>query len=319
MEGYVGIDISKLRLDVDLQGSPYEVSNDAKGIRKLTKKLKNLHTQEKLILVICEASGGYEAPLVTACHEQDLPIHVAHANKVRSFAKSTGLLAKTDQLDAKVLSRYGCLLKPQADTLQLSKNAEKIRSLLKRREQLQKDKKGESNRLDKLTDVDIKHSIKAHIKWLNGEIKKIESALDQQCQAEEIKTKHDLLTSVPAIGSLSAYYLIAYLPELGTLNHKPLTALVGVVPYNRDSGSFNGKRYIQGGRGVLRHLLYMAAVTAIRCNPDLSVFYKRLRDAGKPAKVALVAVIRKLLTIVNSVMHRQTPWVETLANNADFS
>ena len=237
-------------------------------------------------------------------------LHVAHANKVRSFAKSKGILAKTDKLDSSVLSDHGLLMNVGPDKQLLTENTEKIRLLLGRREQLMNDRQRESNRLDKLDNDVIKASVESHIKCLSDEIKTIDQQMDECAQTADVKPKHDLLISIPSVGPLVANYLIANLPELGLLNHKRIAALVGVAPYNRDSGSFSGKRFIQGGRRALRRILYMSAISSVRFNPDMKIFYKRLRAAGKPAKVALIAVIRKLLSVINSVVKRQTPWQE---------
>lgn len=186
--------------------------------------------KKKLSLVICEATGGYEQKLIRACHESDIPIHLAHANKVRHFAKSKGLLAKTDILDARVLSEYARLLEPKADTLVLNKKTEKIAKILRRREQLQADRTREKNRLDKELDVGIVQSVHDHIDWLNDELKKIDKQLDELKASDEVSGNYDLLTSIPAIGSVSAYYLMAFLPEIGKVSHKALAALVGVAP-----------------------------------------------------------------------------------------
>ena len=310
MKYYVGVDVSKECLDVDYCGEERAYGNDSRKIEELISDLQVLKKNNQLALVICEASGGYEQKLVRACHESQIPVHVAHANKVKYFAKSQGILAKTDQIDARVLSNYGLLLKPKADVLLLSENAEKIRELLKRREQLQEDRKRENNRLDKINSPGILDSIKEHIEWLDKQIKEIDKKLTSLKKTDEIIAAHRLLTTIPAIGNLTAYYLISYLPEMGKLSHKALAALVGVAPYNHDSGNGKGKRFIQGGRSRLRQIMYMSAISAIRCNADLKAFYLRLRGIGKSVKVAIIAVIRKLITVVNSVMQRQMPWQE---------
>lgn len=312
MKTYIGVDVSKPQLDVDWQGEALQIKNNTLGINDLVRKLKALHQDKKLNCVVLEASGGYEKSLVNKCRESNIPVHVAHANKVRSFAKSKGILAKTDKLDAAILSEYGLLMKIIPSKLLLTENAEKMRLLLGRREQLMNDRQREKNRTDKIHDQIIKNSVEDHIKWLSDEIKNIDKQLKEYHQADDIKEKYDLLLSIPAIGTLVASYLIAKLPELGLLNHKAIAALVGVAPYNHDSGSFKGKRFIQGGRSALRRVLYMSALSSIRFNPDMKIFYKRLREAGKPAKVALIAVLRKLLSVVNSVVKRQTPWENKL-------
>lgn len=263
-------------------------------------------------MVVCEATGGYEKKIVNACHQANIPVHLAHANKVRYFAKSKGLLAKTDKLDAKVLSEYGRVFEPQADTVLLNKTTAEMQDLLKRREQLQAFKRQDENRLDRITNKKNKRSIKAHIKWLDKEIKKMEEEIQLLQKSDEVKFDHQLLKSIPAIGDLSACYLLSFLPELGKLSNKQLSALVGVAPFNRDSGEVRGKRFIQGGRGGLRKVLYMCAISAIRCHPDLKKFYLRLKTKGKATRVALVAVMRKLICMANSVLTRGTAWQKEL-------
>jgi transposase len=306
MKHFIGVDVSKHQLDVDWLNKPVCFDNNQHGISKLIKKLKELN--EALVLVICEASGGYEQKMVKACHQANLPIHVAHANKIRNFAKSKGLKAKTDKLDSRVLSEYAKALQPKPDTLMLGKNALKIRELLKRREQLQKDRKREKCRLDKNDDKNILDSINEHIDWLDDSIKKIDSQLAELQKENDISDDYTLLTSIPGIGELSAYQIISFLPEIGKVSNKAIASLTGVAPFNHDSGNYQGKRYIQGGRKNLRHSLYMAALTSTRYNPELKIFYQRLIEAGKSAKVAIIAVMRKLLSVVNSVMKRRTNW-----------
>lgn len=308
MSNYIGIDISKPRLDVDWLGKHREFKNDQEDIEKLIKELKCLLEQKKLLLVLCEASGGYEQKLLLACHTANIPIHVAHANHVRYFAKSKGIKAKTDKIDAKIISAYGKERKPQADTFLLNSDDEKIKKLLKRREQLLEDKKREKNRLDKINDIDVKQSIDDHIKWLESSLKKIDKDLSELRKKSTTNNDYKLLTSIPGIGDLLANYLITHLPEIGKISNKALSALAGVAPFNHDSGGSQGKRFIQGGRAVIRQVLYLAAMSSIRFNPELKVFYERLREKGKPGKLALVAVMRKLLSMANSVMARKTAW-----------
>lgn len=309
---YIGVDVSKAMLDVNLQGKYMQFDNNKEGIEKLFNNDKELAIEIQDCLLVMEASGGYERQLVESCEQKTINYHVAHANKVRSYAKSKGLKAKTDQLDCGLLTDFGQVMRIQPDINLLSENANEIKRLLKRREELKSDKQREKNRLDTITSPGIRDSIESHIKWLDDEIKRLDKQLkDEQCK-ESVKENHVLLTSVPGIGDLTANYLLALLPELGSVGHKVISALVGVAPYNRDSGNFEGKRFIQGGRCKLRHALYMSALTATRCNEPLRNFYQRLRTAGKPAKVAIIAVMRKLLSMINSVMTRQTPWKDDL-------
>ena len=307
MKNVVGIDISKQLLDVDWLNKPITFDNSKEGINQLIAKLSKLNS---LSLVICEASGGYEQKLVHACHISNLPIHVAHANKIRHFAKSKGLLAKTDKLDARVLTEYGKLMNISKDTLHLSENMLKIKQLLKSREQLQGDRKREKCLSDKIDTPAIVDSIDKHVKWLSESIKEIDEQLSELKKDDSIEQSYKLLTFIPGVGVMSAYYLISNLPELGKISNKAIAALVGVVPFNRDSGCYNGKRYIHGGRRKLRETLYMAALTATQFNNELKTFYQRLITEKKPAKVAIVAVLRKLLSMINSVMRRKSVWKE---------
>lgn len=312
MKYFIGIDVSKHRLDVDWLGKHICFDNNISGISNLIKELRNL--DEKSSLIICEASGGYEQEIVNACHKVAFPIHVAHANKIRSFAKSKGLKAKTDHLDCKILSEYAKSLQPKPDMLMLNENSLKIRELLKRREQLQKDRKREKCRLDKHDDINILDSINRHIDWLDKAINEIDKQLARLSKEDNITEDYKLLTSIPGIGELSACQIISSLPEVGKISNKAIASLMGVAPFNRDSGSYQGKRYIQGGRKNLRHALYMAALTSTQHNPELKIFYQRLRKAGKPAKVAIIAVMRKLLSMINSVMKRRTIWKDDYEN-----
>ena len=308
MNLFVGVDVSKRCLDVYLNEKEQYLSysNDKQGIKKLISLLKKKAVS--LELVLCEASGGYEQLLVKSLHGNSLPIHVAHANKIRAFAKAKGWLAKTDKIDARTISVYGQQFKPTPDEVLLNEEEEELGNLLKRREQLCEERQREKNRLDKICSAAISKSINSHVKWLDKEIKKLEQIIKQLQKTDSLKKKITLLTSVPAIGDLVASYLLAFLPELGQLDCKQIAALVGLAPFNKDSGKYSGKRFIQGGRSKIRRMLYMAAIASVRCYLDMQKFYARLRAAGKPTKVALVAVARKLLTVANSVMSRQTSW-----------
>jgi len=310
MNYFVGVDVGKSYLDIQLGNNYFRIENSETGMTTLQKKLRGLDIKA----IVCEASGGYEKTLVNAMRIKGYSVHVAHANKVRAFAKAKGYFAKTDKIDAKVISEYAQLMDIQDDSILLSEDAEQIKALIKRREQLQQDKQRERNRLDKITKKAIKGSIESHLRWLDKELKDIDSALDEATKKDAVKQHYELMTSIPGVGKLVACYLLAYLPELGVVDNKVIAALVGVAPYNHDSGQHQGKRYIAGGRKAIRNKLYMAALVATRFNQDLKNFYTRLRDKGKPVKLALTAVMRKLLTQLNSVVRRQTMWVDCLNN-----
>lgn len=309
MNYYIGIDVGKYQLDIQIGDRHLQLTNDEIGIKLLNDELKQLLQNQNVIkLIVCEASGGYEKLVVKALRKRNYPLHVAHANHVRAFAKSKGWLAKTDKIDAKVISIYAQVMELTEDNFELTQHAEELKELIDRRSQLLADKQRELNRLDKCSNPKIKKSLESHIKWLEKALKELDKTIKVLSNSNELKNNYELLMSIPAIGFVTASYLIAYLPELGYLSHKEIAALVGVAPFNRDSGKMLGKRFIMGGRTRLRNILYMAAVASTRWNQDLKQFYERLRLKGKPVKVALIAVIRKLVTIINSVMKRKTIW-----------
>lgn len=310
MKHYIGIDIGKFKLDVDWDAGHWTFENTQTGIHRLIKKLA-AHPAETVI--VYEPTGGYETQLVRLLRAKGLQLHSAHANKVRDFAKSKGYLAKTDKLDAKVIREYAQCMQVEADKVKLTQNTEKLGDLLKRRDELLDNKTQECNRLDTTYDSDTKRSIQSHIQWIEKVLRRIEDKMkDLQNSDPDIQQKHELLCSVKGVGSLVANTLIAYVPELGAIEPKSLAALLGLAPFNRDSGTQQGRRYIMGGRGKVRKVLYMAALSCIRYNKDLKAFYERLKAKGKPSKVALVAVMRKLMTLLNSIMRRKTPWQENL-------
>lgn len=309
MKYYLGIDVSKEKLDVYFENEWQKINQTESDYKKL---YQYIIKQNKDIVVICEASGGYEKTFVHSLINKGINVHIAHANKVRAFAKAKGLLAKTDKLDARIIAEFGQVMSLESSPV-LSKSAEKIRELLKRREQLIADKQRELQRQDKVS-LTIKKSLKRHIKWLEAEIDKLNENLDEITRRDnEIARQVALYSSVPGIGNIVSYYLIAYLPELGTLNNKQLSALVGVAPFNQDSGKHIGKRFTRGGRTSLRNHLYMAAIVSIRWNSFIMPFYKKLRTNGKPAKLAITAIIRKLVCLVNSIAKRNYAWQENYA------
>ena len=309
MENLIGVDVGKYHLEICFKDKVEQIDNKIACIRKW---IRQINRQNNIDLVVCEATGGYERILVKLLKENNISICVEHANKIRAFAKSKGLLAKTDKIDAQLILKQSQTMNPKPKSCELSKNMGKIRELLKRRDQLIEHKNGEEARLDKLLPLTIKHSIQSHIDFLNRQIQKIQRQIDETSSEKNIKEKVKLLTSIPGIGQQTVLMILAYMPELENANSKQLAALVGVAPFNRDSGCFRGKRFIQGGRKLLRKALYMASIASVRWNRSLNVFYSRLRSRGKCVKVALVAVMNKLLSMIKSVYNRQTPWVENL-------
>lgn len=314
MDCIVGVDVGKYQLDVFIggieQGGQYD--NTPQGIKQLIRQIGVLEGQgHRLEQLICEATGGYERALSEALRAAGYAVHIAHANKVRAFATAQGLLAKTDRLDARVLATYGRVFTLPA-TARVDPARLRLRALLQRRRQLLATRTRERNRLETADCQSLQDSLQRHIQWLSDELSQLDRAWQQAlAQQDRLARPVALYESVRGIGQLTAATLVAELPELGKLEHKSLTALAGLAPFSKDSGRRRGYRRIRGGRPVVRTCLYMAALSATRYNPELRDFYQRLRARGKPGKVALVAVMRKLLIILNSIARRQTPWQDT--------
>jgi transposase len=305
---FVGIDVSKARLDVASHptGATHSVANDANGIKTLVEQLRAV----KPLLVVLEATGGIERAVVRALAE--LPVTVTNPRQVRDFAKATGQLAKTDVLDAQILARFAeavrPALRPLADEITLE-----LRALISRRRQITEMLTAEKNRLSRAPRR-VQKRIEAHIRWLQSELERADEDLDQTIRQSPVwREQEDLLKSVPGIGPVVSRTVLAELPELGNLNRKQIAALVGVAPLNWDSGLLRGRRVIWGGRSHVRTALYMAALTASRRNPVIREFYKRLRAACKAPNVALVACMRKLLVILNAMLRHRVPWRPVVA------
>lgn len=302
---YVGVDVSKHRLDIAARpsGDVWEVRHDGSGIEELVLSMKSLNPT----IVLLEASGGMELRLVSALAVASVPVVVVNPRQVRDFARATGKLAKTDALDAKVLAHFAEAVHPPARPLP-DEDTQAINSLLTRRHQVVSMLVSEKNRLGSCVDA-VRPRIQAHIAWLEQEVSDLDEGLRQALRESPLwQEKNDLLLSVPGVGEQVSFALLAYLPELGSLNRRQIAALVGVAPFNRDSGSLRGKRTVWGGRARVRSVLYMGALVASRYNPTIKAFYERLLEAGKPKKVALTACMRKLLTILNSMIKNNSPW-----------
>ena len=304
---FVGIDVSKARLDVAVRpaGKSWVLPNDETGIAGLVPQLVDLGPA----LVLLEATGGLEVPLVAALAAAELPVVVVNPRQVRDFAKATGTLAKTDALDAGVLARFADVVRPDVRSL---KDAETqvLNSLTARRHQVMTMLVAEKNRLGSAIGV-VGPRIEAHIAWLEQELSDLDQGLRQNLRQSPVwREKDDLLRTVPGVGEQLSLTLLANLPELGTLNRREIAALVGVAPYNRDSGALRGKRAVWGGRSRVRAVLYMGALVASRHNLAVRDFYQRLLAAGKPKKLALVACMRKLLVILNSILKHSSPWYD---------
>ena len=305
---YVGVDVSKARMDVAVRPADdgWLVSNDDAGLRQLVSRLKTLEPA----MVVLEASGGLELPLVAALAIEELPVVVINPRQVRDFAKATGKLAKTDTLDAAVLAHFGEAVRPAVRPLR-DAETQALNSLTTRRHQLVTMLVSEKNRLSTAITVAVRSSIEAHIEWLQSELDDLDRDLRQTLRQSPVwREKDNLLRSVPGVGPQVSLALLAYLPELGTLNRKQIAALVGVAPFNRDSGTLRGRRTVWGGRARVRAVLYMGALVAARCNPVIRDFYHRLLAAGKPKKLALTACMRKLLVILNSMLKHRSTWCD---------
>jgi transposase len=301
---FVGIDVSKAQLDVALRPTGrFVVPNDDAGIAQLLERLQATAPT----LVILEATGGIELPLTGALAAAGLPVVVVNPRQIRDFAKAVGQLAKTDALDAQVLAHFAEVVRPTPRPLP-DVETQELAALVTRRRQLIEMLTAEKNRVASARVV-IRKQLHAHITWLERALDQADTDLAEAIRQSPVwREKEDLLRSVPGIGPVLTTTLLANLPELGTLTHKQIAALVGVAPLNRDSGTLRGKRTVWGGRAQVRAALYMAAIVAARFNPVIRGFYQRLCAAGKAKKVALVACMRKLLTIVNAMLKHRTPW-----------
>ena len=310
MEGeprYVGIDVSKTEVDVAVRptGQRWVVSYDETGVEELVSQMVDLSPA----LVLLEATGGLELSLVAALAAAALPVVVVNPRQVRNFARATGTLAKTDALDAEALAHFAEAVRPDVRPLR-DAETQVLNSLVARRQQVVTMLVSEKNRLGAAISA-VRPRIEAHIAWLEQELEDLDGGLRQTLRQSPVwREKDDLLRSVPGVGEQLSLTLLAHLPELGTLNRRQIASLVGVAPFNRDSGSLRGKRAVWGGRARVRATLYMGALVGSRHNPVIRDFYQRLLAAGKPKKVALVACMRKLLVILNAMLKHRSSWSE---------
>lgn len=313
VEGFIGIDVSKAQLDVadPLGETCWSVPNDPSGINTLVHRLQALAPT----LVVLEATGGLQMPAVAALALAGLPVAVINPRQARDFAKAAGRLAKTDRIDAALLARFGQALRPEPRPLQ-SAQAQALEALVGRRHQLLEMLTAERNRLERAPAC-LHKDLKAHIRWLEKRLKDVDIELGKAVKATPAwRERDELLRSVPGVGPVLSVSLLAQLPELGTLNRRQIAALVGVAPFNCDSGTYHGSRHLWGGRASVRAVLSMGTLAASRCNPAIRAFYERLRGAGKVFKVAMTACMRKLLTILNAMVRTGTPWQEKSACQA---
>jgi transposase len=303
---YVGIDVAKSHLDVHVRpsGETFTVPRDGESVANLADRLKALSP----VVVVLEATGGFETIVAASLGGAGLPMAVINPRQIRSFARAVGQLAKTDALDAAVIAQFAEAVKPEPRPL-ADEQTRTLSELVARRRQLVEMMTAERNRRPRLS---RKHLIKAldrHLDMLQKDLSEIERDIDTTIRGMPIwHEREELMTSVPGVGPTLARTLLADVPELGTLDRKQIAALIGVAPLNWDSGTYRGRRTTWGGRSKVRAVLYMAALVASQHNPTLKSFYQRLIRAGKAKKLALVAVMRKLLTILNAIVRDHTPW-----------
>jgi transposase len=306
----VGIDVAKVALEVFIgpAGAAFSVANDEVGIRALLRELKPAD------FAILEATGGLEVPVASALATAGIAVAIVNPRQVRDFARATGRLAKTDRLDAEVLARFGEAVRPAARPL-ANEQAQALEALVTRRRQLVEMLTAEKNRRASASKV-LHRSIDEHIRWLEKRLSGLDDELAELIRETPIwRERDELLRSVPGVGKVLSSTLLAHLPELGMLHCRQIAALAGLAPFNRDSGSLRGSRCIWGGRAQVRRVLYMAVVAAVRSNPVIKNFYTQLRARGKYPKSALTACMRKLLVILNAMLHNQTHWqIPTLAS-----
>ena len=304
---FVGIDVSKARLDVAVRptraATAWQTTNDTAGIGALVGRIQALAPAG----IVLEATGGLERAVTAALAAAGLPVAVVNPRQVRDFAKATGRLAKTDALDAAVLAHFAEAVRPPVRPL-ADGAAQQLAALVTRRQQVVEMLTAERNR-QASTPAALQERVAKHVQWLRTDLAEVEAELDAAIAASPVwQVRAQLLQTVPGVGPTVARTLVADLPELGSLDRKRIAALVGVAPLNRDSGTFRGRRGVWGGRARVRAALYMAALVGTRCNPVLRTYYRRLLAAGKPKKVALVACMHKLLTILTAILRTGAPW-----------
>lgn len=307
---YVGIDVSKAQLDVAIhpQGECWQLANDENSSGELAKRLEKLSPE----LIVLEATGGLEAAVTGVLAAAALPVVVVNPRQVRDFARAKGILAKTDQVDARVIAQFADVIRPVVRPLK-DAQLQELNALVVRRRQLVEMLTAEKNRLA-VAPKTVRRDIKQHIKWLERRLGDVNNDLNQAIKTSPVwREKDELIQSVPGAGPVLSVSLLSELPELGALNRRQIAALVGVAPFNRDSGAYRGRRVIWGGRADIRAVLYMSTLSAIRCNPVIRTFYQRLVAAGKEHKLALTACMRKLLTILNAIVKSGTPWQNKMA------
>lgn len=304
---WIGIDVSKKTLVAynPVTQETQEYANESVGFALLSESMSSLSNPA----IICEATGGYELEMALTLHNQGYPVSVVNPRPVRDLAKGLGKLAKTDKIDAQMIATYGEIVQPEA-TVFASETEQEMKAWLQRRQQLVEMMSAEKNRRHQASRR-TKDTVDEHIKWLKEQIQTIDEKLKQLSQySPQLQEKQSLLQSVKGIGLVVATHLSVALPELGKLNRRQIAALVGLAPFNRDSGQYRGKRYVSGGRATVRCSLYMATMSAVRYNQPIKAYYQHLLERGKCKKVALIATMRKLLVCLNAMVKTNKPWCD---------
>lgn len=313
-EIFAGIDVSKQRLDIAVRGAQnrqWSVEHDEAGIHALALELRAIAPT----LLVLEATGGLETRLVAALASAGVQLAVVNPRQTRDFARAMGELAKTDEIDARILAMFAERIRPEVRALP-DDDARELDALMTRRRQLVEIRVGEKNRLYQAPSSAVRASIEEHLAWLDARISEVDQDLQKRIEASDLwREKDHLLRSAPGVGPTVSLTLLAGVPELGTLNRQKISKLVGVAPLNRDSGQMRGQRRIWGGRSDVRNILYMSTLSATRYNPVIRAFYQRLVARGKVKKVALVACMRKLLSILNRMLMDKTRWDPAFALN----
>ena len=305
-EKFVGIDVSKSTLDVCIEpeGQTLHVAYDETGISQIVDCLKEVGPT----LIVLEATGGLEVRIATELASKGLPVAVINPRQARDFAKATGQLAKTDQVDAAVLAAFAKAIRPQVRPLK-DEDTCALNDMVSRRRQLIDMRVQETLRLATAASKPLQKNLNKHIVWLDKQIAEIDHDLTKRLRNSDVwRAKDNLLRSIPGVGAVTTLTLLAKCPELGALNRREIAALTGVAPLANDSGKHRGKRFIWGGRADVRAVLYMAALSAIRYNEPIKAFAERLKKSGKPPKVVIVACMRKLITIMNAMLKNNAPW-----------
>jgi len=304
-EAYVGIDVGKTWLDVALWGnaSVWRVPNDETGVAEIMVRVAELEPQ----LIAIEASGGYEQLLVQSLLVESLPVAVVNPTRVRALSKATGKLAKTDVIDARLIAEYAFKIQPEVLGPQEAQEI-RLKALVSRREQLVAMRTTELNRLGTAHNS-MRADIREHVEWMTARIQQLEAEIEQLVDSmPEWRVQAERLDSIPGVGLITATTVLAEMPELGKLDRQKIAALAGLAPFNRDSGQLRGKRRIFGGRKGIRRVLYMACMSAKRCNPVIRALFERLMKKGKVFKVAITACMRKMLTIMNAMLRDGANW-----------